>query len=280
MLSPGRTAKCTDLGTLGGANSLAYRINDRGQAVGYSETGAGATRHAFLTTDGQMRDLGTVPDLDDSVAYDVNSAGEAVGMAAALFPDAPGTRALLWRGGQTIDLSRLLPPNSGWTLDEARAINDRGQIAGLGHFHGSAPRLPADTTVRQNMITQKIGIGILAGGIFWFAFMLAMPDVVIVPGFGQFHPASNRQDWVNLILGVCCKLPGAALSYLMVLAMISLPVGIYLRLARRRAAFGRPQTPAPHGKYLPWGRNLRRHASIPARYSGLRPRKPRRANRR
>jgi probable HAF family extracellular repeat protein len=124
-----------DLGTLGGANSLAYKINDRGQVVGYSEIGAGETRHAFLTTDGSMRDLGTVPGLDDSVAYDVNSAGEAVG-AAAPAPDAPGQRALLWRGGRTIDLNRLLPPNSGWTLDEARAINDRGQIAGLGRFHG------------------------------------------------------------------------------------------------------------------------------------------------
>ena len=124
-----------DLGTLGGANSLAYRINDRGQAVGSSETGTGGTRHAFLTTDGQMRDLGTLPGFDDSVAYDVNGAGEAVG-AAAPAPDAPGQRALLWRGGQTVDLTRLLPPASGWTLDEARAINDRGQIAGLGHFHG------------------------------------------------------------------------------------------------------------------------------------------------
>ena len=128
----------TDLGTLGGANSLAYRINDRGQAVGYSETGPGATRHAFLTTDGVMHDLGTLPGLDDSVAYDVDGAGEAVG-AAAPAPDAPGARALLWRGGRTVDLNRVLPPNSGWTLEEARAINSRGQIAGMGRFHG-APR--------------------------------------------------------------------------------------------------------------------------------------------
>ncbi len=128
----------TDLGTLGGANSLAYRVNDRGQAVGYSETGPGATRHAFLTTEGVMHDLGTPLGFDDSVAYDVNGAGEAVG-AAATAPDSPGTRALLWRGGHTIDLNGLLPANSGWTLEEARAINGRGQIAGTGRFHG-APR--------------------------------------------------------------------------------------------------------------------------------------------
>ena len=125
-----------DLGTLGGANSLAYHVNDRGQAVGYSETGLGETRHAFLTTDGVMRDLGTLPGFDDSVAYDVDGAGEAVG-AAAPAPDAPNVRALLWRSGHVIDLNRLLPPNSGWTLQEARAINSRGQIVGAGLFRGS-----------------------------------------------------------------------------------------------------------------------------------------------
>ena len=125
-----------DLGTLGGANSFAYRVNDRGQAVGYSETGAGATRHAFLTTDGVMHDLGTLPGLDDSVAYDVSGAGEVVG-AAAPAPDAPGARALLWRNGRAVDLNRLLPPSSGWTLEEARAINSRGQIVGAGLFRGS-----------------------------------------------------------------------------------------------------------------------------------------------
>ena len=125
-----------DLGTLGGANSLAYRVNDRGQAVGYSEIGAGAARHAFLMVDGVMHDLGILPGLDDSVAYDVNDAGEAVGTAAPT-PDRPGTRALLWRGGRVVDLNGLLPPNSGWTLGEAHAINNRGQIAGMGRFHGS-----------------------------------------------------------------------------------------------------------------------------------------------
>ena len=126
-----------DLGTLGGANSLAYQINDAGMVVGYSETGDGETRHAFLYTDGQMRDLGALPDLPESIAYAVNGAGDAVGGASPA-PDVPSTRALLWRSGQAIDLNRLLPPNSGWTLEEARAINDRGQVAGQGHFHGQA----------------------------------------------------------------------------------------------------------------------------------------------
>ena len=104
--------------------------------MGYSETGLGEMRHAFLTTDGVIHDLGTLPGLDNSVAYDVDGAGEAVG-AAAPAPDAPNVRALLWRSGHVIDLNRLLPPNSGWTLQEARAINSRGQIVGAGLFRGS-----------------------------------------------------------------------------------------------------------------------------------------------
>lgn len=123
------------------------------------------------------------------------------------------------------------------------------------------------------MITRKTAVAIWIGGILWFAFMLRMPDFLTVPGFGAFQPDPNRRGLANAVLEMTYNLPGAALTYLMVLTMISFPVGIYSRLARRRAAFKRPLTPAPHGKYLPWGRNLRRHASIPARYSGLRPRK-------
>ncbi len=87
------------------------------------------------------------------------------------------------------------------------------------------------------------------------------------------------QREVNTVAEILSKLPSAALSYLMILSAIFLPVGIWSRLARRRAAFRRPLTPAPHGKHLPWGRNLRRHAGIPARYGSPRSRKPRRANR-
>lgn len=125
----------SDLGTLGGANSLAYQVSDQGQTVGYSETGDGETRHAFLWADGQMRDLGTLPGWANSTAYAINNSGDAVG-AAAPTPDAPSARALLWHNGQVLDLNRLLQPNSSWTLEEARAINDKGQIAGRGRFHG------------------------------------------------------------------------------------------------------------------------------------------------
>ncbi len=63
-------------------------------------------------------------------------------------------------------------------------------------------------------------------------------------------------------------------------AVAAFPIGLWGCVLRRRAVAKRLSTPAPHGKYLLWGRNLRRHASIPARYGGLRPPKPLRPTRR
>jgi len=34
------------------------------------------------------------------------------------------------------DLSELIPAGRGWTLEEATAINDQGQIVGAGLHHG------------------------------------------------------------------------------------------------------------------------------------------------
>jgi probable HAF family extracellular repeat protein len=45
-----------DLGTLGGAFSYAYGINDFSQIVGWSQLGDGSS-HAFVYLKGQMRDL-------------------------------------------------------------------------------------------------------------------------------------------------------------------------------------------------------------------------------
>src|SRR5919202_1397013 len=54
-----------DLGTLGGATSDAYGLNDAGDVVGDSVTATGDT-HAFLYTGGKLQDLGTLRGADST----------------------------------------------------------------------------------------------------------------------------------------------------------------------------------------------------------------------
>jgi probable HAF family extracellular repeat protein len=133
-----------DLGTLGGGNSCAYGISDSGLIVGEAETSAPSIDHAFLVIDGRMCDLGVLDDhprrgtgtRPESSARGVNNLGEVVGEAWTLL----GRRAFFWSRERGMrDLNALIPIGCGWTLQQARAINDRGQIAGWG-MHGGDTR--------------------------------------------------------------------------------------------------------------------------------------------
>src|SRR5260370_33645707 len=68
----------TDLGTLGGMNSQATGINNRGQVVGSSTLQGDAITRAFLWEDGLMTDLGYVGGTV-SKANSINNRGQTVG---------------------------------------------------------------------------------------------------------------------------------------------------------------------------------------------------------
>jgi probable HAF family extracellular repeat protein len=132
-----------DLGTLpGGRNSRAQGVNATGEIVGFSEAGDGASR-AFLVTGGgpTMQDMGTLPGSSGSVAYAISDSGTAVG-AATGGEGSADTRAVLWLrspgepGGRAVDLNDCIAPDSGWTLETARAINGHGWIVGQGRRNG------------------------------------------------------------------------------------------------------------------------------------------------
>lgn len=163
-----------DLGTLGGADSYAYDINERGQVVGEAKD-AGQKLRAFLWQDGAMAQLpqiqngiaaalaineggvavgyskdgaggrfatrwedgvlSVLPGLgDDSAAFAINDAGVIVGYSAG----SGGRRcAVRFDASAAVDLNALLPPGSGWELREAQAVNDAGMIAGYGSYLGA-----------------------------------------------------------------------------------------------------------------------------------------------
>ena len=172
------SAGMKDLGSLGGNTSAAYGINEAGDIVGFSYLRDNFTVHAFLYTEAAgMLDLGDFNG-DGSIANAINASGQIVGIGY-LRPDQEGLIAALWTSthkmqglgtatesdalgindsGQIVgyygaaaflwtsanhlqDLNTLIPPNSGWTLVGAAAINRSGQIAVSGFvgikFHGA-----------------------------------------------------------------------------------------------------------------------------------------------
>jgi len=169
----GRTL--TDLGTLGGKESTATDINNKGEVVGYASTYRDET-HAFLYHQGRMMDLGTLGGTD-SQANSLNDHGHVVGSAnvagsnkshaflyvngkmtdlgtldgqtstalcinqAGLIVGTSGPRGFLYREGKMIDLATLIARGSDWKSVTPRCINDHGQIAGVGIFSDGKPHI-------------------------------------------------------------------------------------------------------------------------------------------
>jgi probable HAF family extracellular repeat protein len=120
--------KMIDLGDIGGGVSQGFAINSLGQVTGDSLTAAG-NFHAFLYSAGQIMDLGTLGG-SESVGVGINASGQVVGSAQAA--DGHFAPFLYTVNAGMVDLNTLIPSGSGWTIFFPRAINDAGQITGIG----------------------------------------------------------------------------------------------------------------------------------------------------
>jgi probable HAF family extracellular repeat protein len=157
----------TDLGGLDNNASVGLGINEKGESVGYSNyiTNNSLLNHAILwekkntITDLTPQALlsssarrinkkgtvlidaypdyllskGEITELGNIDALDLNDKEKVVGYK---FNSNFNPVAVLWEQGTITDLNDLLPPNSGWRLSTASAINNNGQIAGYGYHNG------------------------------------------------------------------------------------------------------------------------------------------------
>ena len=89
-----------DIDPLGVGTSLLFDVNDRGQAVGRAEFESSDDVRAILWQDGELTDLGALPDYPQSGAAAINERGQIVGYVANF----DAARAVLWARGRIIDL--------------------------------------------------------------------------------------------------------------------------------------------------------------------------------
>lgn len=123
-----------DLGTLGGQYSAGLGINNSGQVVGFSYIGEGnpsrnPVYHAAFwnISTSTIADLGTLNGRRNSLAEDVNNAGQVVGVSWT----ETNQHAFIWNGSTMEDLNALVDSSAaGWSIEHAIAINDDGQIVG------------------------------------------------------------------------------------------------------------------------------------------------------
>jgi probable HAF family extracellular repeat protein len=112
----------TDLGTLGGSSSYAMSMNDVGQIVGTSQTSNGNSQ-AFLWEGGAMTDIGTAAGYNNTIAIDINNAGQVLGGTTNLTPLSVYS-PFKWSN----DTITMLPDPE---YCFASGINDAEQIVGL-----------------------------------------------------------------------------------------------------------------------------------------------------
>jgi probable HAF family extracellular repeat protein len=158
------------------ASAVALAINNNGRVVGYGSDASNLSARALRWDNGTATDLGSLGG-NYSYALAINNSNVVVGGS---FTDTNHTvyHAFVCVSNTLLDLNQLLDETgAGWELTEARAINDRGQIAGVGLLNGekhayllsssSNPPAPQITHIGVNDAGVIIEFTSFAGGDYF-----------------------------------------------------------------------------------------------------------------
>jgi len=170
-----------DLGTLGGPNSHALSINDKGVIVGWSQVdfNIGAfgipDLHPAMWVNGVLTRL---PDLGGSVslAIHVNNNGTAVGQS--FVADDSAFFAVMWKNGVLTNLGAL----GNDVASSAGSINNRGQVAGMSFDANFSPRAFLwDSGVMYDLNT------LIPANSGWFLMSASINDTGQIVGTGLLN---------------------------------------------------------------------------------------------
>lgn len=174
------------LGTLGGAQSAAWGINDSGRIAGSANNASGAARAVAWDRDGgagSISDLGTLGG-SNSYGIGISSAGDIAGYSQVAGNTAYHATVFHADGTKT-DLGTLGGVNS-----YANAINEVGLAAGDSQITGSADRHAAIFDIGSGAITD---LGTLGGTT---SYSYAINDAGVVVGQSQYGSSSSWHAFV------------------------------------------------------------------------------------
>jgi probable HAF family extracellular repeat protein len=179
-------------------------INNGGDIAGTTEISGGGWTNAFLYSKGTVLDLGglsyDIYGRSMSQGLGINDSDQVVGWSYSINGSQGNSRAFIYsNNGPILDLNDLIGPSTGWTLEQANAINDAGQIVGFGT--NSSGQTHAFLLIPNNLCPPSSGIltvsigGLNGGDTAQIKFLIngVATDGPTV-GNGSSHYALNAND--------------------------------------------------------------------------------------
>jgi len=184
-----------DLGTLGGSESFAYAINDRGEIVGSSRLAGNNSTHGFVFGSGTMKDLNPLNsgDVQTVGPSDINNRGT---VASGFIRDGVYSAAIFdTRSGEVTPLGSLGGVAFGSFNGTATSINDAGEVVGYSYVDD----LTRHAFLYQNGVMRDLGS---LGG---YSAALSINNAGDIVGFssestyGPAHPILYRNGKMSAI---------------------------------------------------------------------------------